>query len=285
MSKVNVVFLIDIQNGFSDNSLTLEQGGCLYVPDGESVGKPAANLIQRLDNSVFVLSQDYHPKNHISFASNHKYKKPMDEIILIDNNGNQYAQTLWDNHCGQNTKSCLFVDEIMEVLPEDLVETLKKHDNQQSIYSKGNHGNEFYVVRKGINSDLDSYAICVENDRITKTVALEVFAKIANDLKSKGVMEVVVSIGGLATNFCLEFSSNDVKKFFIPLLEEKGIKVKMQFLRDVSRGIPISVPNGEWPDLDSSEKRMGNKVTTTENLLRESIVRNYSRISESYVSK
>jgi len=72
MTTANIVFLIDIQNGFAKDGLSRAQGGSLYVPGGEGVGEPAARLIDGAKNTIFVLSADFHRPDIISDSTNHR---------------------------------------------------------------------------------------------------------------------------------------------------------------------------------------------------------------------
>ena len=139
-----------------------------------------------------------------------------------------------------------------------------------------NNGNKFWVVHKGTKSDIDSYGIATENDRVTKTFAPLLFTHIAAELKQRGVNEANIYIGGLATNFCVEYSHNDIHKYLVPKLQGCGIKANVSLLTDISAGIPIAVPDGSWPDLASASKRMGafgTMETTTKDVIRSVLAR------------
>lgn len=281
MTTANIIILVDPQNGFARDDLTDEQGGSLYVPEGEAIAEPAAGLISKASDSIIILSQDYHPRNHISFASNHKGVAPMSEIFLKRGDRGLYqgvdgpeegafSQTLWNDHCVQGTESALFVEPIMDVLPGDLNRLLRKTVPLPVLTDTDERGNIFFVIRKGARTDLDSYGIATENDGISTTSAPFVFNYIANKLKASGVKEVNIYIGGLATNFCVEFSNKDVHEYLVPMLTTQGIRIRVGVMTDVSRGIPITVPDGAWPDLDAATKRMaafGTKETTTDEVI------------------
>jgi nicotinamidase/pyrazinamidase len=281
MTITNIIILVDPQNGFARDGLTVEQGGSLYVPYGWAMVEPAARLLRQATNSIIILSQDYHPSNHISFASNHRGALPMSEIFLKrgghglyqvvgDQAEGAFRQTLWNNHCVQGTESALFVKPIMEALPQALKNLLRQTVPLPVLTGKDDRGNTFYVIRKGARTDLDSYGIATENDGISTTSAPFVFNHIANELNALGVKEAGIYIGGLATNFCVEFSNKDVHEYLVPMLRIRGITAKVGFITDVSRGIPISVPGGAWPDLDSAPKRMaalGAVETTTDEVI------------------
>lgn len=281
MKTANIIILVDPQNGFALDGLTAEQGGSLYVPDGWAMAEPAAGLIRQAAGSVVILSQDFHPSNHISFASNHAGAAPMSEIslrrgphglyeIAVGPEEGGFRQTLWSDHCIQGTESALFVAPIMAELPEDLNSLLRRSVSLPVLTDRDERGNTFYVIRKGARTDLDSYGIATENDGVSTTSAPFVFNSIADRLKAARIKEADISIGGLATNFCVEFSHKDLYEYLVPMLNARGIETRVGLMADVSRGIPIPVPGGAWPDLYASAKRMaalGTVETTTEEVI------------------
>jgi len=182
-------------------------------------------------------------------------------------------QTLWLDHCIQGTYSSLFVDSIMHELPTGLAKELRSTDSlAHTVLSDSDiRGNTHYVVRKGMEMDLDSYGISTENDGILKTDANSVFKDIADDLQNNGVKEVNIFVGGLATNFCVEFSHKDICEEFVPMLAAKSIKANVYLLTDISAGIPLEAPDGKWPDLTSASARMaayGTETCTTDDVIR-----------------
>jgi nicotinamidase-related amidase len=278
MPAANLVFLIDIQNGFACPQLTPEQGGSLYVAGGEQVGKIAAELIDASANTVFVLSQDFHPQDHISFASNHGVA-PFSSIRLQANAQGIYAcdpngsleQTAWLDHCIQGSYSALPVDQLLRALPDSLQQALLTDHSSELLSASDERHNRFHVVRKGMRRDLDSYGIATENDQLTTTGAPAVFQAIAEQLQQAGVSEVRLAIGGLATNFCVEFSHRDLYKFMLPALQACKIKSAVFFLHDISAGIPVVVPDAAWPDLATAVKRtalFGSQPSTSTEFLR-----------------
>lgn len=327
---------IDPENGFLKLGLNDRQGGVLYVPGGEEVAPAMGEIIESSRGSIFIIGQDYHPRNHISFMVNHpgvmdyrveQFKKfladngqpepesaeelytqaqqpvhffngfgnppaefPFPEIVLDENRNifglkeadgrirqvrvettsgltptahdrgrvakvldayhrktfDQYrgegrllsTQTLWTMHCVQGTESCLYPDEMK--LPKGLQDKLSGDLMAPTIYHRdAATDNEYYVIRKGKNSELDSYGIGVENDSKTFTPAFDVFGEIGDKLKSQGCEKVIINIGGLATNFCVEFSANNTKQLLAGLLEMRGMQTQINFVPDISRGIPI----------------------------------------------
>jgi nicotinamidase/pyrazinamidase len=162
---MKALIIIDVQNDFCP-------GGALAVQGGDEV-VPVINAIIWKFNRV-VATQDWHPGNQISFASNHPGKKPFDEIDL-----NRYRQTLWPDHCVQGSPGADFHPDLNTVLVD-------------------------LIVRKGTASDVDSYSAFLENDRKTKT-GLDGY------LSSIGAKELFIC--GLATDYCVYYSAMDALKF------------------------------------------------------------------------
>src|SRR3954468_10205951 len=158
---MRALLLIDIQNDFIP-------GGSLAVPGGDEIIPIANDLQSHFD--VVVATQDWHPPNHKSFASNHEDKNNFD---VIDLHGLQ--QVLWPDHCVQGTKGAEFSKEL----------DMKKVEA---------------IFRKGTNPEIDSYSGFYDNGH-QKTTAL------ADYLKGKKVKEVFVA--GLAGDFCVYFSAKD----------------------------------------------------------------------------
>jgi len=181
-----------------------------------------------------------------------------------------FSQTLWSDHCIQGTESAMFVGPVMDELPEDLNRLLHRSVPLPVLTDTDDRGNTFFVIRKGARTDLDSYGLATENDGVTTTSVPFVFNYIANMLKDAGVEKANIAIGGLATNFCVEFSNKDVHEYLVPMLRIRGIKTGVGIMTDVSRGIPIAVLGGAWPDLDSAPNRMaalGTLKTTTDEVI------------------
>lgn len=157
------LLLIDIQNGFCP-------GGNLPVEDGDKV-VPVANALMKSGRyDLVVASQDWHPADHGSFASQHPGAKPFDMGEL----GGK-PQVLWPDHCVQGTPDAEFHPDL------DL----------SSIA---------YVQKKGENPAVDSYSAFRDNDRAALT-------GLAGYLKDKGVNEL--DLMGLATDYCVKFSALD----------------------------------------------------------------------------
>ncbi|QCX39821.1 bifunctional nicotinamidase/pyrazinamidase [Aureibaculum algae] len=158
---MQALLLIDVQPDFMPN-------GNLPVPDGDSI-LPLINLVQSHFDLV-VATQDWHPKNHISFANNHSGKKEFD-IITIDG----LSQTLWPTHCVQNTPGAALHPKL----------------NDQAIEA---------IFRKGTSVEIDSYSAFYDNAHLKST-------GLTGYLKDKGVREIYFC--GLAADICVYFSIID----------------------------------------------------------------------------
>jgi nicotinamidase/pyrazinamidase len=160
----DVLVVVDVQNDFCT-------GGALAVPGGEAVVPLVNGLSASFDH--VVLTQDWHPRDHRSFASTHPGRKPFDEIDM------PYGrQTLWPDHCVQGTTGAEF---------HPALDTVKAE----------------LVVRKGFRRDVDSYSAFFENDRTTPT-------GLTGYLRERGFGRVFLA--GLATDFCVNFSAQDSRR-------------------------------------------------------------------------
>ena len=157
------LLLIDIQKGFCP-------GGNLPVAEGDAVVPIANRLMLDGGYDLVVASQDWHPANHGSFASQHPGKKPFDMGELSGQ-----PQMMWPDHCIQGT---------------DDAELHAKLDA-----SRINH-----IQRKGENPSVDSYSAFRDNDKAALT-------GLAGYLKSHNVTEL--DLMGLATDYCVRFSALD----------------------------------------------------------------------------
>ena len=162
MKKQDALIIIDVQNDFCP-------GGALAVKDGDSV-VPVINSLSGRFNTV-VVTQDWHPAGHLSFASSHSAAAPYDTFVLPDGT----EQTLWPDHCVAGTEGAQF-HPALQIDSADL------------------------ILRKGTNPDIDSYSAFLENDRITVT-------GLQGYLSARGVTEVYIC--GLATDYCVFFSAMD----------------------------------------------------------------------------
>lgn len=157
------VLAIDVQLDFCP-------GGALAVPAGDEVVAPCSRLLGMA--SVGIVTQDWHPPGHASFASSHPGRAPFEQIPF------PYGpQTLWPDHCVQGTAGA-------ELHPE--LDTRRAQ----------------LVLRKGHHADIDSYSAFRENDRATDT-------GLAGYLRERGVTRVVVC--GLATDYCVRYSALDAR--------------------------------------------------------------------------
>jgi len=158
MSKALIV--IDVQNDFCP-------GGALAVPGGDEI-VPGINALMGEFDAV-VLTQDWHPAGHSSFASSHDGQDPMSLIEM------PYGpQVLWPDHCIQGSDGAAFHDGLL--VDGDL------------------------IIRKGFNPAIDSYSAFFENDHKTPT-GLEGY------LKTRGLTELTMV--GLALDFCVNYSAVD----------------------------------------------------------------------------
>ena len=181
VSDRDVLIVIDVQNDFCT-------GGALAVPGGEKVVPAINRIAERFEN--VVLTQDWHPRDHVSFASNHAHKRPFDTIEL------RYgSQVLWPDHCVQGTAGADF---------HGALET-----NRASL-----------VLRKGIHRDIDSYSAFYENDRETTT-------GLAGYLRERAWGTLFFA--GLAFDFCVRHSAEDARRagFEAVVIEEacRGIDI------------------------------------------------------------
>jgi len=159
-----VLLVVDVQNDFCP-------GGHLAVPDGDAV-VPIVNALGRHFRHV-VLTQDWHPAGHASFASSHPGRKPFEAIELAYG-----PQVLWPDHCVQGSAGAAF------------------HAGLDLPQAEA-------VIRKGYRSAIDSYSGFIEADRRTPT-GLEGY------LRERGIAKVVIA--GLATDFCVNWTAQDAAR-------------------------------------------------------------------------
>ena len=159
----HALIVIDVQNDFCP-------GGALAVAGGDEIVAPINALMDDFD--CVVLTQDWHPAGHSSFASSHPGKAPMSMVDMPYG-----AQVLWPDHCIQMTKGAEFHSDLRT--DADL------------------------ILRKGFNPAIDSYSAFFENDRKTPT-GLEGY------LRTRGIE--ALTLVGLATDFCVHYSAVDAAK-------------------------------------------------------------------------
>ena len=195
---MKTLVIVDIQNDFL-------KGGSLAVPEGEKIIKPINKIIKQYD--LVIATKDWHPKNHISFASNHSDKKIGDII-----NVNGVDQVLWPDHCIQNSYGSDFPVQL------DISKLTK-------------------VVYKGSDANIDSYSGFFDNGHFRST-------GLSDYLKSKYVYKI--DYVGLATDYCLKYTAIDsVSEGFktrvlincIKGIEEKGCELALNEMK--SKGVEL----------------------------------------------
>lgn len=165
INQHSALIVIDVQNGFCP-------GGHLAVAEGDQIVPLINQLAGHFVN--IMITQDWHPDNHISFAENHPCKQPF-ETILLDYG----PQVLWPSHCVQGSHDA-------ELHPD-----LKLTSAQ-------------LILRKGFHAHIDSYSAFLEADQKTQT-------GLASYLKERQINTVFLV--GLATDFCVAWSALDARKF------------------------------------------------------------------------
>jgi len=169
----NALIVIDVQNDFCP-------GGALAVAGGDQIIPQINAMMGEFDATI--LTQDWHPQGHSSFASSHAGKAPFDMIDMPYG-----AQVLWPDHCVQGTGGADFHADL-------------------------NTDAADMIIRKGYNPDIDSYSAFFENDHKTPT-GLEGY------LRTRGI--TTLTMVGLATDFCVHFSAVDAARlgFDVTVLE------------------------------------------------------------------
>jgi nicotinamidase/pyrazinamidase len=160
----SVLIVVDVQNDFCP-------GGALAVPRGDEV-VPIVNRLAAKFRHV-VLTQDWHPSRHSSFASSHPGKQPFETITV-----SYGPQVLWPDHCVQTTPGAAF-HEALDIPHAAL------------------------IVRKGTDRAIDSYSTFYENDRKTPT-------GLVGYLRERGLSRVFLA--GLAFDFCVRYSAEDARR-------------------------------------------------------------------------
>lgn len=160
----DVLIVVDVQNDFCP-------GGALAVPDGDAVVQPIHRIAPRFEH--IVLTQDWHPANHTSFAAMHPGKEYFETVELAYG-----AQTLWPPHCVQGGKGAEFHPALY--LPRAEL-----------------------ILRKGFRAEIDSYSAFFENDRTTPT-------GLAGYLSERGLTRIFFA--GLAYDYCVGYSALDARR-------------------------------------------------------------------------
>jgi len=166
----DVLIVIDVQNDFCP-------GGALAVSGGDEVTGHIHRIAPLFEH--IVLTQDWHPLNHVSFAANHPGMRPFDCIDLPYG-----AQTLWPLHCVQGSQGAGFHPALG--LPQAEL-----------------------VLRKGFRPQIDSYSAFFENDRSTAT-------GLAGYLRDRGLTRVFFA--GLAYDYCVGYSALDARRLSFPAI-------------------------------------------------------------------
>jgi len=156
--------VVDIQNDFCP-------GGNLAVPHGDEIVPVVNNLMRKFTH--VVLTQDWHPHGHLSFASSHRGKKHFETI-----EASYGTQILWPDHCVQETVGAAFHADL--------------HIPRSAL-----------VLRKGHRREIDSYSAFYENDRKTRTGLTEY-------LRDRGIARIFIA--GLAFDFCVRYSGEDARR-------------------------------------------------------------------------
>jgi nicotinamidase/pyrazinamidase len=157
----DVLLVIDVQNDFCD-------GGALPVPEGQDV-VPMINRIAGLFRHV-ILTQDWHPRDHHSFASNHPGRAPFETIATAHG-----EQVLWPDHCVEGSSGAEFHPHL--------------HPDNAEL-----------ILRKGFRKTIDSYSAFRENDRLTRT-------GLTGYLRERGLGRIFLA--GLAYDYCVRHSAID----------------------------------------------------------------------------
>lgn len=157
------LIVVDVQNDFCP-------GGALAVPGGDEVVAPINAMMDRFD--AVILTQDWHPAGHSSFASAHPGKAPFETVEMPYG-----TQVLWPDHCVQGTEGAAF---------------------HKDLRTDGD-----LIIRKGFRPAIDSYSGFFENDKATPT-GLEGY------LCSRGITRL--TLAGLATDFCVAFTALDAAR-------------------------------------------------------------------------
>lgn len=161
---MRALIIVDVQNDFCP-------GGALAVPEGDMVIEPINEMMSSFD--CIVQTQDWHPEDHLSFASNHDGKSAYDTVDM------KYGeQVLWPDHCVQGTEGAMFHKDVKNK-PSQL------------------------IIRKGFRREIDSYSAFFENDQSTVT-------GLHGYLQARGIKELFVA--GLATDFCVKWTALDGRK-------------------------------------------------------------------------
>lgn len=168
INALDVLIVTDVQNDFCP-------GGALAVAEGDAVIEVIHRIAPLFKHLLLI--QDWHPAGHSSFATSHPGKMPFEQIEL-----SYGLQTLWPEHCIQNSKGAEFHPEL--------------HLPQAEL-----------ILRKGFNQQIDSYSAFFENDRTTPT-------GLAGYLEERDLTRVFFA--GLAYDYCVGYSALDARRLGLP---------------------------------------------------------------------
>jgi nicotinamidase/pyrazinamidase len=195
----DVLLVVDIQNDFCST-------GALAVPGGEEI-VPVVNRLARRFGHV-VLTQDWHPLGHHSFASTYPGRRPHETIVLAYG-----PQILWPDHCVQGTSGAEFHKDL--TIPHAEL-----------------------ILRKGYRAEIDSYSAFFENDHVTPT-------GLGGYLRERGFSRVVLA--GLAFDFCVRYSAEDARRqgFAVAVVEDacRGIDVEGSVAATRKRLAELGIPS------------------------------------------
>ena len=171
----HALVVIDVQNDFCP-------GGALAVPDGDAIVPGINTLMQGF--AAVILTQDWHPAGHSSFASQHDGKAPLTLTQMPYG-----AQMLWPDHCIQGSDGAAFHPDL-------------------------NTDRADLIIRKGYNPAIDSYSAFYENDRSTPT-GLDGY------LRNRGIN--TLTLVGLATDFCVNYSAVDAARLGFSVIVDQTL--------------------------------------------------------------
>lgn len=171
---MRALLVIDVQNDFCP-------GGNLAVPQGDAVVPVINELVEAFDH--VILTQDWHPNGHHSFASSHEGKSPYDTVEM-----SYGEQILWPDHCVQGTMGAAFHPDLNTAAAE-------------------------LIIRKGFRPEIDSYSAFFENDQETPT-------GLTGYLRERDIDTLYLV--GLAADFCVKWSALDGRKqgFAVHVIED-----------------------------------------------------------------
>ena len=158
INKNDSLIIIDLQNDFIQGGSLPVEGGDLIIDDINKIAE-----IFKKNDAYIVLTQDWHPPDHLSFASNHPGKNPGDEY-----QSGGIGPVLWPDHCIQSSKGAKFHQNLKIELADK-------------------------IIQKGTNPKVDSFSGFLDNDKKSET-------GLANYLKSEGIKRIFIC--GLALDYC-----------------------------------------------------------------------------------